>query len=232
MHMNTYITVGKQVKVPGMQQQFTSGLLEPLHCQFKNMHRSLLLSHATRQSHATRLARATLNCDSSQRTFIAASDTDKVRPDPFARRPNKVCDPYGQGGKPLTGPEAENLLTTIRPEWILQGDGYEHGNMPTRLTRCFEHPDFITAASFLTHVAAVAQMNDHFPSMKLERRLDSKRKQWVVESTVICQTIVLQGLSHHDFFIATVSTNPNAEKHDHGRFNSVSHRMTVALIAY
>ena len=171
------------------------------------MHRSLHLLHATRQCHATRLSRARFKCDFSQRTFSSsASDNNKVRPDPFARRPNKVCDPYGQEGKPLTGPEAEKLLKTVRPEWILQGDGYENGNVPTQLTRSFEHPDFITGASFLTHVAAVAQMNNHFPSMRLERRLDSKRKQWVVESTVTCHTFVLQGLSHHDFFVATVST--------------------------
>jgi pterin-4a-carbinolamine dehydratase len=103
------------------------------------------------------------------------------------------------------GPEAEKLLTTVHPEWTLQGDGNENGDIPTHLTRSFHHLDFMAGASFLTHVAAVAQMNDHFPTMQLERRLDSKRRQWVVESTVTCHTFVLQGLSHHDFFVATVS---------------------------
>jgi pterin-4a-carbinolamine dehydratase len=150
---------------------------------------------------------ALISSDTLQRSFNSTSNINnsKHRPDPLARRPNKICDPYDQGGKPLTGTQAANLLSTVHSEWTLRGDGYENGAIPTHLTRLFHHPDFIAGASFLSHVAAVAQMNNHFPSMQLERRLDSKRKQWVVESTVTCHTFVLQGLSHHDFFVATVS---------------------------
>ena len=120
------------------------------------------------------------------------------RPDPFARRPNQKCDPYGQGGKALVLEDAKRLLDTVSDEWKLIDDN-------TAISRDFVHPDFITGSSFLTHMAAVAQINDHFPSLTLERRLDSRKKAWHVVSTVTCSTKVLQGLSHHDFFLATVS---------------------------
>jgi len=172
--------------------------------------RSLLSAHAARHVHPTILSHTGLEVTiqplRATRFFSSSSNNNnRPRPDPFARRPNKVCDPYGQEGKPLEGPSAENLLTTVHPEWTLEGDEYGNGGIPTRLTRRFLHPDFIAGASFLTHVAAVGQMNDHYPSIQLHRRLDSKRKQWLVESTITCHTFVLQGLSHHDFFVATVS---------------------------
>ena len=162
------------------------------------------------------------------------------RPDPFARRPNQKCDPYGQGGKPLTAVQAEHLLPTLHSDWVLQGVGYQErrhphhpqqksnptstsqelsnsssrdtddietnsaDGIPTLLRRSFVHPDFLSGASLLNHMAAVAQMNDHYPSLSLERQLDSRKKQWTVQSTITFHTFVLQGLSHHDFFVATV----------------------------
>lgn len=162
---------------------------------------------------------------SSESNSNNSNKSNKSRPDPFARRPNKICDPYGQGGKPLTAADAERLLMTVHPDWSLRGDNYHNNEtlstssqnnetdataaaaaaiIPTELTRSFAHPDFMSGSAFLNQVAAVAQMNDHFPSLKLERKLDPKRKQWRVVSTVTCHTFVLQGLSHHDFFIATV----------------------------
>jgi pterin-4a-carbinolamine dehydratase len=110
--------------------------------------------------------------------------------------------------------DAQRLLTTVDDEWELNaattesssGDNHREEMMmiPTFLSREFPHADFMEGSSFLTHVAAVAQMNDHFPSLHLERRLDSRNKAWGVVSTVTCHTKVLQGLSHHDFFLATV----------------------------
>ena len=126
------------------------------------------------------------------------------RPDPFARRPNKKCDPYGQEGKPLSFEEAKKLSLTVQDEWKLQQSSKEQRDVLV-LTRDFEHGDFLSGASFLKHIAAVAQMNDHFPSLNLERRLDSRNKKWAVVSSITCHTKVLQGLSHHDFFLATVS---------------------------
>lgn len=193
------------------------------HNRRRDMKRSLI-PLATRGSHhfvwkpifqqalPTVCERATFFTSTSNRSLSSfgsnGKSDGKARPDPFARRPNQKCDPYGQGGKPLTLQEAESLLNTVHSEWSLEGNGSEDKkfrNIPTHLTRSFVHPDFIAGASFLNHVAAVAQMNDHFPSVTLERKLDSKRKQWLVVSTVSCHTFVLQGLSHHDFFVATVS---------------------------
>lgn len=138
------------------------------------------------------------------------SKSPKPRPDPFARRPNQKCDPYGQNGKPLTAFKAEELLPTVHHDWKLDGKcdiASSENGVPifTELTRRFTHPDFISGSWFLQHVAAVAQMNDHYPALRLDRILDSRRKQWVVISTITCHTFVLQGLSHHDFFVATVS---------------------------
>ena len=137
-----------------------------------------------------------------------SSSTDH-RPDPFARRPNKKCDPYGQGGKPLSLPDARKLLSTISDEWRIvpvKDDGsVSDDDTEMLITREFVHADFISGSSFLTHIAAVAQVNDHFPSLTLERKLDGRKKAWTVVSSVKCHTKVLQGLSHHDFFLATVS---------------------------
>lgn len=101
------------------------------------------------------------------------------------------------------------LSATVDPAWKVEtemkeskeGDSLVH---PATIIREFQHPDFISAASFLQHVAAVAQMNDHFPSLTVERKLNSRKKQWTVVSTIQCHTKVLGGLSHHDFFLATL----------------------------
>lgn len=153
----------------------------------------------------------------------ANRNTNKARADPFARRPNKKCDPYGQGGKPLSVRDAERLLTTVDRRWILQksklsktgnnnnnnsddgdDDEVDKEMHATSLTREFLHPSFMEGTSFLQHIAAVAQMNDHFPVLHLERRLLSRQKSWNVVSSVTCNTKVLEGLSHHDFFLATL----------------------------
>ncbi len=150
------------------------------------------------------------------RKFLrSVSNSEKPRPDPFARRPNQKCDPYGQGGKPLTTLEAEQLLITLHKDWNLEGVSHHTDKeellsdasiigIPTQLRRYFTHPDYITGAHFLNHLAAVAQMNDHFPSIALERKLDSRKKQWTVMSTITFHTFVLKGLSSHDFFVAMV----------------------------
>jgi len=128
--------------------------------------------------------------------------SSNTRPDPFARRPNKKCDPYGQEGKPLSNEDASRLLTTVDKDWEIQYQ--QDSNVPFSIQREFQHSDFIQASQFLTSLAAVAQLNDHYPTFRLERRMDKKHKVWKVYTTVECRTFVLQGLSHHDFFIATV----------------------------
>lgn len=104
-------------------------------------------------------------------------------------------------------PDAERLLSTVSDNWKLETPLLENDKeemIPQAIVGEFVHEDFIEGSKFLTHVAAVAQMNDHFPTLTLERRLLSRQKAWQVVSTVRCHTRVLQGLSHHDFFLATV----------------------------
>ena len=38
--------------------------------------------------------------------------------DPTAKRPNRLCDPYGQGGRPLSYEDATKLRTTLHTDWI------------------------------------------------------------------------------------------------------------------
>ena len=130
--------------------------------------------------------------------------TDKkktIRKDPFARRPNQKCDPYGQGGKPLSSADAERLLLTVDPKWQLEYTTTE----ATTLVRHFAHDTFLDAAALVHHVAAVAEGQQHYPlRVQIERLLDSRAKVWTPTTTVRCHTTVLQGLSHHDFFLASV----------------------------
>ena len=134
-------------------------------------------------------------------------NNNQNRPDPFARRPNAKCDPYGQGGKPLPLFEANALLMTVDPQWKIIDDGDDDAGSkpPQALVREFVHPDFIAGSKFLTKIAAVAQLNIHFPSLTLERRIIPNKKAWQVVTTVRCHTVVLGGLSTHDFHLAMVS---------------------------
>lgn len=144
---------------------------------------------------------------------FSSSDNKKTknRPDPFARRPTAKCDPYGQGGKPLAIWEAQTLLATIDPQWkLLEEDDASHQDNdnpppPRGIVREFVHPDFISGSKFVTKVAAVAELNTHFPSITLERKLIPRQKAWQVVTRVHCHTLVLGGLSSHDFHLAMVS---------------------------
>mmetsp|Transcript_19368 Transcript_19368/g.39830 ORF Transcript_19368/g.39830 Transcript_19368/m.39830 type:complete len:239 (-) Transcript_19368:1076-1792(-) len=146
---------------------------------------------------------------------LARRFSSSGRPDPFARRPTPKCDPYGQSGKPLTLSEASSLLRTVDTEWRImmqeednghEHDGYDENCIPFAITRDFLHEDYMHGARFSTHVAAVAQMNaQHFPhQVVLNRRLESRKKSWKIFTQVVCRTHVLQGLSHHDFYLATL----------------------------
>jgi pterin-4a-carbinolamine dehydratase len=44
----------------------------------------------------------------------------KKKYDPTAKRPNRLCDPYGQGGNPMTYAMAEQLKKTIHSDWIFE----------------------------------------------------------------------------------------------------------------
>lgn len=103
--------------------------------------------------------------------------------------------------------EAERLQSTIHADWKLEERGIDETTngaevAPIAICREFYHPDFLTGARFVQRIAAVAQINAHFPSIKLDRRIF--RKNWQVVTTVRCHTLTLGGLSSHDFFIAMV----------------------------
>jgi pterin-4a-carbinolamine dehydratase len=168
----------------------------------------------------------------SQRLYILPDPTvpssghPTVRPtDPTAKRPNRVCDPYGQGGQPLSSTEVQNLLPTIHKDWKVEtkqnpdhkGDDQDHGTrqhvLPMALTREFAHVNFMAGSRFLHSLAAVAEMNAHFPALRMERRI--VKRNWVTVSTVRCHTTVLGGLSRHDFHLAMVRAYVRASVIDH-----------------
>ena len=116
--------------------------------------------------------------------------------DPTARRPNRVCDPYGQNGKPLSHLDASNYLPTLDQGWTLVtetetatptspvNDGKETPEAeeqtaknptptptPTAVQKEFYHANYMDGSRFLSIVAAVAHNNNHYPKITLERRL-------------------------------------------------------------
>jgi pterin-4a-carbinolamine dehydratase len=107
---------------------------------------------------------------------------------------------------------AKALLATVHPSWRLEPfvsptneNDADEARPPAALVRDFYHDDFGQGARFLgTHLAAVAQLQNHFPSLLLDRRI--VRKQWEVVTTVRCHTKVLGGLSTDDFYLAMVRT--------------------------
>ena len=58
----------------------------------------------------------------SEKEATAPPRSDKIvqpKSDPMAKKPNKVCDPYGQSGKPLDYHQAKSLLSTLDKGWII-----------------------------------------------------------------------------------------------------------------
>ena len=141
------------------------------------------------------------------------------RKDPTAKRPNRVCDPYGQNGQPMTKQEALNQLTILDPGWTLiyqdrepnkegntndnnESNETEIVHVPKYLQKEFHHLNYIDGSKFASVLAAVAHNNNHYPTIQLERRLLPKEKAWTVVTIITCHTTVLNGLSFHDFHIA------------------------------
>ena len=183
------------------------------------------------------------------RRYLTTSTTNAAssnisRPDPFARRPNQKCDPYGQGGKPLSMEDAQNLLSTVDKEWKLDVPSQEENNdeakessittlksgggvdetsssskdvgdddssyknrtiiLPKSISREFYHTEFIDGSKFVSKIAALAQMNNHYPTITLHRKVLKKQKQWISVTKITCHTNVLNGLSYNDFHLAMV----------------------------
>jgi pterin-4a-carbinolamine dehydratase len=136
----------------------------------------------------------------------------KKRIDPMAKRPTFRCDPYGQGGKPMSWMEAEALLATLHSDWkLVATPGKETSTAtdgtpkfpPHALEREFLPTDFLSGARLVQKLATVAQLDNHFPAqLKLLRKI--VRKEWQVVTQVQCHTTVLDGLSTSDFHLAMV----------------------------
>lgn len=92
-------------------------------------------------------------------------------------------------------PQIQSLRSTIDAKWVVDDDH-------TSIVRTFRHPDFLSGARFVQKMAAVAEVNAHYPELRLDRVI--RKRSWAVETTIRCRTTVLQGLSTHDFHLAMV----------------------------
>ena len=122
--------------------------------------------------------------------------------DPTAKTPNKKCDPYGLDGKPLALNEAKQQLSLLDQGWKISGNEENGIIQPMYIHKEFCHRNYLDGSKFISKLAAVAHNNNHFFSMKLERRLMRMEKKWKIITTIRCHTEVLGGLSFHDFHIA------------------------------
>lgn len=100
---------------------------------------------------------------------------------------------------------AQSLRATVDDAWqllLLLQDDTNGTNIPTALVREFIVPDFVHGARLTSAVAAAAQLQNHFPRITMDRRI--VRKEWQTFVQVQCHTVVLGGLSTHDFHLAMV----------------------------
>jgi len=140
----------------------------------------------------------------------------KARIDPTAKRPNQICDPYGQNDQPLSYTEANlNLQTILHSRWHLVLSHHEQSSpssshdeensneqtTPKSIRTEFHHTDFYTASKFISQLAALAHNHHHYPKLTLERRLFKKEKCWKIVSRVDLCTVALGGLSYHYFHL-------------------------------
>ena len=149
--------------------------------------------------------------------------------DATAKRPNKVCDPYEQNGMPLSGEECQRLMNlnyystaaaaasstnknVVVQQWKLldcnrniicnNNNIIDTTRPPMYLIREFEHLDYRMGHKFVSSMASVAFMNNHFPKISLHRKLLKHPHRWQVVTTIECHTQLLKGLSYNDFQIA------------------------------
>ena len=138
----------------------------------------------------------------------ANSSRKEFHGDPLAKRPNKVCDPYEQGGKPLAEPQVSRLLKTISRDWVVSSD---FGT----LTRSFDCGSrYLDSVSLLKSLSSVCYNNDHYPSLALSRTLN--RRSWSNSVVVTMRTELLGGLSYRDFEIA-MYIDLEYERYEEGR---------------
>lgn len=106
----------------------------------------------------------------------------------------------------MTRSEVEMLRSTLHDGWTFEFgtsiDACDQDAHPIAICRELIHPDYLLGVRFIQKIAAIAEMNSHFPSITLERRI--VRKTWQVVSHIRCHTSVLRGLSANDFHLAMV----------------------------
>ena len=126
-------------------------------------------------------------------------ENSKKRIDPMVRRPNKKCDPYEMGGKPMEKKQAQELVTsTLEAHWNIITDDDQN---VLKLVRVFHHDSYANASKFTNILTAIATQHNHYPpKIMLQRKLG--KKEWKITTTVECFTPTLEGLSFHDFHIA------------------------------
>uniref|UniRef100_A0A7S0M295 4a-hydroxytetrahydrobiopterin dehydratase n=1 Tax=Cryptomonas curvata TaxID=233186 RepID=A0A7S0M295_9CRYP len=109
---------------------------------------------------------------------------------PESKAPRQKCDPYEQGGRPLTLEQATPMLAQV-PQWSLADDARV-------LERRWPSADLLSSSDFVHRIAVLSQNVGHSP---LFLGLQSARggRQAV---TVRLSTPALGGLSYSDFLLA------------------------------
>ena len=97
----------------------------------------------------------------------------------------KKCVPCEGGAKALDSDKVTSMLAEV-PGWTLAADGKS-------ISKNFTFPDFMNALAFVTKVAAVAEMENHHPDIKLGWGY-AECKLW---------THSIGGLHENDFIMAS-----------------------------
>src|ERR1044071_6835155 len=97
----------------------------------------------------------------------------------------KKCKPCEGGVPPLTQEAAQELLTQLKPEWML----IDGGRM---LANTYTFRDFVETINFVNKIAAVAEEEQHHPDLTISYN----------NLGVELSTHAIGGLSENDFILA------------------------------
>lgn len=103
---------------------------------------------------------------------------------------SKKCDPYEQGGLPLSNEEVDKIRTQV-PEWTLSED-YKS------ISKEWLHKDFESAVAFINKINILCINEGHSPwSANIQQARGAKRSL-----RIVLHTARLGGLSYADFMLA------------------------------
>ena len=97
----------------------------------------------------------------------------------------KQCVPCEGGALPLSREEASRYLCELNPAWQLSDDA-------KKIRRDFTFADFLSAMRFVTHVADLAEQEQHHPDMMICYN----------KVAIELSTHAVKGLSENDFILA------------------------------